>query len=157
MKKILLCVSVLLLASTIGCGSKHKLIQDEKKEIKENSDSIQVKSEIKISVKDSLNEENEWVWQPQDPCSDEPVEITTPNGTKIKIPKKGVLRHQKRSNHTNTLEKKESSATIKKTTNSKTYTRNRDKEVVRTPFRIPFLIWFLIVAAILIWLEWRRR
>ena len=153
-KKILLLSTCILLMS---CGSKSKLVQEEKLEIKEQVDSTGTKSETNISVKDSLNESNEWSWEPADPNCSEPAEIVTPDGTKIKIPKKGVLRHNKKSSHSKTFNKKESSAAVKKTTDTKKLTHKRDKQVERTPFAISWWIWLLIAAGCLAWYQWKRR
>ena len=154
-RKILLCVSVLLMMS---CGSKHKLVQEEikKTEISEE-EATRSLSSFEIN-KDTLNENNEWVWEPADTTCVEPAEIITPDGTKIKIPKKGVLRHNKKSTHSNTSVKKENVVAAKKTTASEIILHKREKNVKREPSIMSFWwIWLFLVLAILIWLAWRRQ
>lgn len=149
------CIAILLIVMSmlqVKCGAKSKTVETETKktEILEEESGRKLTS-VEIN-KDTLKE---------DECFENTGEgeivIEKPDGTKIKIPNKGAFKRSKNSSHTNTLEKKEDVVVTKKTTKTKLNTTKREKQVQREPFRIPWWVWFLIVAAILIWLEWRRR
>lgn len=157
-KKLLLFGSVFLLTS---CGSKSKLTQDtsKKQNILEEIETRKL-SGVEIN-KDTLNERNDWVWQPKDPCSTEPVQIIQPDGSKILIPVEGHLRHDKQSIHSNTKEKQEVAVVGKKTIATKTSEDKRGKTVERTPFKMPWWIkisiWIGIIIGGLLYWKWKYK
>ncbi len=149
MKKVLLLSIYILLTCTIGCGSKSKLVHEEIQQKKEHIDSVAHKSEIKITQKDSTKESDDWVWEPEDANCKDPVEITKPDGTKIKIPGKGRLRHNNESTHSKVLEIKKDVVGVKKTIDTKGLTRSYNKEVERKVFNMPWWLWILIVIVLI--------
>lgn len=152
MKKLFI---IILAIVSLSCGSKHKAIQESRTEVNTKQDSLGVSVQVTKVDSTAESSEDEWVWQPQDSTCQEPVEITKPDGTKIKIPKKGVLTHRKRSNHINILNIKKDSASVKKTTSSDTYNFKREKNVTREP---GFNWWpFWVLAILGGYLLWKNR
>lgn len=154
MKKIILLVSALLLLS---CGSKHKLIQEKEVKKIENIDSTGTRESIKVKDSVASSEELEWEWCPED-SSTNPLEIIQPDGTKVIIPAKGILRHKKKSSHRSVLEIEKDSASVKKVTSNETLESSREKEVEREPSIFPWLILIIVLVGIfLIIREWKRE
>ena len=140
--------------TSTSCSSlkKTKETTKEKTEITETESGVKIEETTKKEA--SKNEDNVWIWQPEDPNCDQPVEIIQPDGTKIKLPGKGVLRNKKSSNHIETFEKEKDSAAVKKTTRTKKKINTLDKDVERKTF--PW--WVLVVlGAIITYIVWNER
>lgn len=152
MRAIILLITTLLLLSC--SSSKTKVVEEQKVERVEKVDSVGAR--VKETIKDTVKETGEWEWEwcPEDSTSTEPVEISK-GDLKIKIPKKGVLRHKKKVELTSILEREKDSATVKKTTDTKTYDYKRSKDVERETEGSWFW-WIIIVILVIIFLIIRQ-
>lgn len=149
MKKIILFSIYIVLACTIGCGTKHKIVQEERQETIEHTDSISIKHDSLVSNKDTLNE-NECF----ENTGDADIDIIKPDGTKIHLPKNGSYKRSNNKIHTNIRQTQNSVLNVKKTTNTDKYKKNYKKDVERKPFSPPFWLWILLIV-IIIYIKWR--
>lgn len=147
-------IALVLLSTSMSCSSlkKNKQETKEKTEITEQESGVKVEESTK---KEELKkEDNVWEWVPADENCDAPVEIIQPDGTKIRIPKKGVLSNKKASTHIETFEKKKDSIASKKTTRTKKKTNTLDKDVERKTF--PWWV-IIVLGAITTYFIWNER
>lgn len=147
-------IALLLMCTSMSCSSTKKNVEREKEKTEITEKEEGTKVEEKTKTEETKKEDSEWVWEPADENCDEPVEIIQPDGTKIKIPKKGVLKNKKSQTNTNIFERRKDSLNVKKTTYTKKKTNTIDKGVERKSFP-----WWVVIAisSIIVYIIWNER